>query len=98
LVVSPMKGIVTYKKDEITEKQFVSSDAHLFSIIPIKTIATTGKMLVKVEGSGKVEPGQSVIVKFKSFPFYEYGAVLGKVKWKSKVPENQKILVDYHAW
>lgn len=94
LVVSPMKGIVTYKKDEITEKQFVSRDAYLFSIIPIKTIATTGKMLVKVEGSGKVETGQSVIVKFKSFPFYEYGAVMGKVKWKSKVPEDQKILVE----
>lgn len=94
LIISPMTGIVTFKKDEIADQQFVSKDAFLFSIVPTKMIATTGKMFVKVEGSGKVEPGQSVIVKFKSFPFYEYGAVIGKVKWKSRVPEDQKILVE----
>ncbi len=95
LVLAPLDGIVTFDKNEIADRSFLTQDAALFSIIPIKITETTGRMLVPVDGSGRVDTGQQVIVKFKSFPFYEYGAVVGKVKWKGRIPtEKQEIVVE----
>lgn len=94
LIVAPIKGIVVLTNPDVSEKQFVSRESPLLSIVPTETTQTLGKMMLPVDGSGKVDTGQQVIVKFKSYPFYEYGAVIGKVKWKGRVPNNQKIPVE----
>lgn len=94
LIVAPIKGIVVLTNSDVNEKQFVGKEIALLSIVPTETIETLGKMMLPVDGSGKVDTGQQVIVKFNSYPFYEYGAVIGKVRWKGKVPDNQKIPVE----
>ena len=94
LILAPIKGIVVLTNPDVSEKQFLAREAPLLSIVPTETTETLGKMLLPVDGSGRVDTGQQVIVKFKSYPFYEYGAVIGKVKWKGKVPNNQKIPVE----
>lgn len=94
LVEAPIKGIVVLNNQEIGEKQFVQRDIQLLSIVPTEKTETLGQMMLKVDGSGKVDTGQQVIVKFDSYPFFEYGAVIGKVKWKGKVPNNEMIPVE----
>ena len=36
-----------------------------------------------------VKEDQEVIVRLESYPFPEYGAVIGQVAWKSRVPDQQ---------
>ncbi|MFN7119921.1 MAG: HlyD family efflux transporter periplasmic adaptor subunit [Saprospiraceae bacterium] len=94
LIVAPIKGTVVLTNSEIGPQQFVNKEMPLLSIVPAQTTETLGTMLLAVDGSGKVDTGQQVIVNFKSYPAYEYGAVIGKVKWKGKVPTNQTIPVE----
>lgn len=94
LIQAPIKGMVVLSSNEIAPQQFVNKDIPILSIMPAKTTETLGIMKIEVDGSGRVDTGQQVIVKFKSYPFYEYGAVMGKVKWKGKVPTNKEIPVE----
>ncbi|MDX1940611.1 MAG: HlyD family efflux transporter periplasmic adaptor subunit [Saprospiraceae bacterium] len=97
LVVAPIKGMVAFTnpKLNISEQQFVLKDVELMSVVPTEATETIGTMLLSLDGSGKVDTTRKVIVRFKSYPFYEYGAVIGKVKWKGKIPtEDDKIQVQ----
>ncbi len=94
LIQAPTKGMAILSNNEVAPQQFVDKGMAILSIVPAKTTETLGIMKIPVDGSGKVDTGQQVIVKFKSYPFYEYGAVVGKVKWKGKVPTNKEIPVE----
>lgn len=96
VVISPVKGIVAFtnKNVNLVEQQFILKDSELLSVVPTEETETLGRMSLKLDGSGKVEPGQSVIVKFASYPFYEYGAVVGRVRWKGRVPSDGTIPVE----
>jgi hypothetical protein len=94
LIMAPIKGTVILNNAELNEQLFVSRETALLSILPTRTTETLGTMQLPVEGSGRVDVGQEVVVKFKSYPFYEYGAVIGKVKWKGKVATRQLIPVE----
>jgi multidrug resistance efflux pump len=97
VVTSPVRGIVAFTNSEvkIEEQQFILKDVELMSVVPLEETEITGEMSLDLDGSGKVAPGQRVVVKFKSYPFYEYGAVEGTVKWKGRVPSDDgKIPVE----
>ncbi len=96
LVTAPIRGMVAFtnKDVNISEQQFILKETELLSVVPTEATETKGMMSLSLDGSGKVEPGQEVIVKFKSYPFYEYGAVKGEVKWKGKIPSENTIPVE----
>ena len=94
VISSPVKGIVLVTNETLGEQQFVSPGDELLVVIPIKETETKGRILLNIDGSGKVRPEQEVIVKFDSYPFPEFGAVVGKISWKGRVPNNNKIPIE----
>lgn len=94
LVVSPITGIVLFTNENIGEKQYVRAESELIKVVPVNQKEIKGKIDLKLSGSGKVAEGQRVVVKFNSYPFPEFGAVIGEVSRKGKVPIDGKIPVE----
>ena len=91
LLISPLEGIVVFMDENINAGQYVSKEKELMSVYPVDTKDIIGRIALDFDGSGKVQVGQKVIVKFNSYPFPEFGAVTGKVASKGKVASNGKI-------
>lgn len=94
LVRAPVDGVVILSNDAITEKQYVSTDMELMTIVPVKRKEIVGKGQVKLVGSGKVKVGNDVIVKFDSYPYEEFGVVRGVVSKKSKLASDGEISIE----
>jgi HlyD family secretion protein len=54
----------------------------------------TGKVLLPLDGAGKVKPGQHVNLRFADFPYIEFGTVPGVVRGKSLVASEGYYIVD----
>ncbi len=93
LLVSPIHGIVLFPTD-LTEEQYVPDDKELMVVVPIQRSEIVGKIDLKLDGSGRVKEGQKVIVKLKSYPFAEFGALEGTIKWKGRLPSGTTIPVE----
>jgi len=52
-----------------------------------------GEIFLDQYNLGKVESGQTVIIKLKSYPFEEYGVVKGTVDNISEIDVNKQYLV-----
>ncbi len=91
LMVAPIDGVV-YFPENIQEQKYVSANNTLVMVVPQNQSETIGKIKLKDGGSGKVERGQKVIVKLKSYPFQEFGALTGKVSWIGKVPTTENAI------
>lgn len=91
LLISPLDGIVVFMEENIGSGQYVSKEKELMSVYPVNTKDIIGRIALDFDGSGKVQVGQKVIVKFNSYPFPEFGAVTGTVSSKGKVASNGKI-------
>ncbi|MEJ5092801.1 MULTISPECIES: HlyD family efflux transporter periplasmic adaptor subunit [Sphingobacterium] len=77
LITSPVGGNAQFLKFW-TNNQFVQAGEPLFSIVP-KQNEVLGKVMLPVQGAGKVKMGQKVIVKMADYPYMEYGYIEGKV-------------------
>jgi len=53
-----------------------------------------GRAFLPIEGSGKVEVGQTANIQLDGFPFREFGIVKSEVKHISLVPQNDFYLVE----
>lgn len=94
LITSPINGIVLIPNEAIGEQQFVSRETELMMVVPLVETETIGKMNMSLNGSGKVKRGQQVIIKFDSYPFHEFGAVIGEVSRKGRVPSGETIPIE----
>lgn len=52
-------------------------------------VQPVGKVLLPMEGSGKVEVGQRVIIRLSAFPEHEFGFIKGEVASISPVPDSK---------
>lgn len=77
LITSPVEGSAQFLKFW-TNNQFVQAGEPLFSIVPTKN-EVLGKVMLPVQGAGKVKMGQKVIVKMVDYPYLEYGYIEGEV-------------------
>lgn len=77
LITSPVEGSAQFLKFW-TNNQFVQAGEPLFSIVPTKN-EVLGKVMLPVQGAGKVKMGQKVIVKMADYPYLEYGYIEGEV-------------------
>ncbi|WP_289307795.1 HlyD family efflux transporter periplasmic adaptor subunit, partial [uncultured Phocaeicola sp.] len=69
--------------------QNVEAGETMFVIVPHAAALPVGKALLPMEGIGKVQIGQRVIIRLPAFPEQEFGTVEGSVESISPVPDEQ---------
>lgn len=90
LLTAPIDGRVALNSTYFSASQYVKQGDQVLAIVPPQNNQIIGRLLLPIEGSGKVKPGQQVYIKLESYPYPEYGAVLGIVRSKSLVPKDKK--------
>jgi multidrug resistance efflux pump len=90
---SPIDGNVSFSKIW-SKNQHVSTGETAFIVVPEKQGQIIGKLQLPLVGSGKVDTGQIVNIRFNSFPYMEYGSVQGKIKSIAMVPEQEYYIVS----
>ncbi|MEM9919016.1 MAG: HlyD family efflux transporter periplasmic adaptor subunit [Bacteroidota bacterium] len=92
LIYAPLPGMVSFP--EIGRKvRFVKEGEEVMAIVPERADEIVGKVRLPIPGSGKVRTGQKVIIKFDSYPYQEYGILVGYVEDKSLLPKGNEYLV-----
>lgn len=89
---APTEGVVSLFQFW-SPNQFVTAGAEVLTVVPDQS-ALVGRIFLPQRGSGKVEVGQDVQIKFASFPFDEFGMVLGEVASISPVAQQDQYLVN----
>lgn len=92
VIQAPVEGIVQITGDNISKQQFISRGNEVMVVVPIKNRQLLGRMELDFQGSGAVREDQEVIVRLEAYPHDKYGAVIGKVAWKSKVPDGDNAI------
>ncbi len=90
---APIDGIVSRNKI-YHENQNVKEGDIVFTVIPENPGEIIGMISLPVKGSGKVEIGQDVNIKFVNYPYLEYGMVRGTVRTKSLVADDELYTVE----
>lgn len=93
LLISPVEGIVSFTKFW-SANQSVVKDEPVINIVPVQSGRFLGRINLKMQRSGKVKTGQDVIIKLSSYPYLEYGIVMGIVKSKSLVPAGDSYIIE----
>lgn len=93
LLVSPVAGTVTFTRFW-SENQSVVRDEVVMSVVPAEAGDFVGRINLKMQRSGKVEPGQTVNIKLSGYPYLEYGVVRGRVRSKSLVPSGDAYVIE----
>ena len=68
------------------ENQFIKSGDAILSILPKDKAAVVGRMQVPSTNSGKIIPGQKVLIKLDNFRYQEFGIVEGEIQNISLTP------------
>ena len=71
------------------ENQFIKSGDAVLSILPKHKAAIVGRMQVPSTNSGKIIPGQKVLIKLDNYRYPEYGIVEGNVHNISLTPDEK---------
>lgn len=93
LLIAPIDGQVSLNANFFTAKQYVKQGEQILVIVPAQSAKLVGRLLLPVAGSGKVKPGQKVIIKVDSYPYYEFGTLRGLVLSKSLVPKDNQYAI-----
>lgn len=88
LLVSPVDGKVAFMQ-LWKQNQNVETGETMFVVVPSDAVKPIGKALLPMEGIGKVDPGQRVIVRLPAFPEQEFGFIEGTVTSISPVPDSE---------
>ncbi len=91
LIVAPMDGVVLITNQTLSKDQYIPNETELAVVLPINEDGIIGRVKLGLDGSGKVKTGQRVVVKLQSYPFEAFGAVIGEVTYKGKVPHNNSV-------
>ena len=93
LLTAPIDGRVSLNANYFSAKQYVKQGDQILVIVPSQSEKLVGRLLLPVAGSGKVQPGQRVIIKIDSYPYFEYGTLRGIVISKSLVPKDNQYAI-----
>lgn len=88
LLISSTDGIASFQQF-FGENQFIKSGDAILSILPKDKAAVVGRMQVSSTNSGKIVPGQNVLIKLDNFRYQEYGIIEGKVRHISLTPDEK---------
>lgn len=87
LITSSTNGKVSFQQFW-GENQFLKSGDVILSILPTEKSAIVGRMFVPTTNSGKIIPGQKVLIKLDNYKYQEFGIVEGKVQNISLTPDK----------
>ncbi|MEO8240041.1 MAG: HlyD family efflux transporter periplasmic adaptor subunit [Flavobacterium sp.] len=76
----------------ITSYQTIKQGEPVFSILPDDN-KVLAQLIVPPNGAGKIKIGQDVIIKLVSYPYQEFGKLIGKVKSISLIPTQNYYLI-----
>ncbi|MBI5540708.1 MAG: HlyD family efflux transporter periplasmic adaptor subunit [Bacteroidia bacterium] len=93
LLISPINGRVAFTTVR-NENQNITAGDKVFTVIPEVESRMVGRIIMPMQGSGKVKTGQKVNIKFYNFPYMEFGMVIGKVKSISLISEESNYVVE----
>jgi len=94
LLVAPMEGTTSFFKFW-NVNQYVTDGDEVLTVTPGKG-TLVGHLYLSQAGSGKVALDQAVHIKFKSFPYREYGIVLARVATISHIARDNRYMVNVH--
>lgn len=86
ILVAPEDGKVQFV-GLLEENQWIKINQDLFYIMPFNT-SYYGEALVSQYRLGKLKIGQTVVIKFESFPQEEFGTVSGLISYISNIPDK----------
>ncbi len=93
LIIAPINGTVTFNQ-YWSENQNVVSGDKVLTVVPNVPTRMLGKILLPIQGSGKVKTGQRVNIKFINYPYMEYGMVRGVIKSISLLAADNNYSVE----
>lgn len=88
LLIAPTTGNVTFNQN-VQELQDVAAEQTIFFITPPNE-GTYGEMYISQSNFGKIETGQKVVIHLESYPYQEYGSLIGHVTFISNIPATNK--------
>ena len=90
ILSAPTSGKISFYNNYWAENQDIKEGAEVMAIVPPNGSSMVGLVPLPISGSGKVMPGQRVVIKFDSHPYQEHGIVEGTVVSKALLPKNEK--------
>lgn len=93
LLKTPISGMVVFTK-YWTINQNVRAGDTVVTVIPENAGKMIGKVVLPIQGSGKVKEGQKVNIKFLNYPHTDYGIVQGIIKAKSLITTDNNYIVE----
>jgi HlyD family secretion protein len=91
LIIAPSDGKISYFNAYWTENQNIREGEAVLAIVPPSHGAgIVGIVEMPFGVSGKVQAGQTVLLKFDSYPFQRHGLVEGLVQSKALMPRDNK--------
>lgn len=76
----------------VTSYQTIKQGDPIFSVLP-RDNKVLANLIVPPHGAGKIKIGQSVIIKLVTYPYQEFGKLIGKVKSISLIPTQNYYLI-----
>ncbi len=92
LIKAPIDGKISFP-EEVSVNQNVSRGERILNILPNEGGDWIVSGQLPLAGSGKVEEGQRVVIKFDGYPYQEYGVVEGQVLQKARMPNGNNYLL-----
>jgi multidrug efflux pump subunit AcrA (membrane-fusion protein) len=71
----------------LTQGEFIQQN-QVIGYVANTSSAYFVEMLISQHNSGKVKPGQEVLLKFESYPYQEFGMLTGKIKFIKPLPTD----------
>jgi HlyD family secretion protein len=93
LLISPIAGTVTFNSFW-TSNQFVNSGDKVLAVVSHNPGEIIGRIQSPASMSGKIESGQRVNIKLSGYPYMEYGALQGKIRNISLIPDENYYSID----
>lgn len=93
LMFAPIDGKISFFNDYWAQNQNVKENDEVMAIIPFRGDRIVGMATLPIAGAGKVREGQTVNIKFDSYPYQQHGIVKGIVENKSLLPKDKATLL-----
>ncbi|MFN4080867.1 MAG: HlyD family secretion protein [Saprospiraceae bacterium] len=88
LLTAPIAGKAVFNASFSGARQYVRLGEQIMTIVPDSAKTLVGRASLPAAGSGKVKPGQKVLIKLDSYPYQEFGVLEGRVVDRSGVPKD----------
>jgi multidrug resistance efflux pump len=94
LITAPMEGKISLNAKIFSAQQYVRSGDLVLTIAPLQNADVSGKLDLPIQGSGKVKPGQKVIIYLDNYPYEEFGTLQGTVMSKSALLKDNMYTIQ----